>query len=326
MKRQLRTWVLAGITLATFAGLSLGVDGFFDRYNFEDLARHNAEIGILACGMTLIIMTGGIDLSVGSLLALCSMVLGMVGVRHGLTSGLISAGLVGVLGGTLNAALILWWRIPPLVVTLATMAFFRGLTMVISEARPVSHFPAGFEVIGQGYLSGLPVQALVWCGVVAATWTIAAQTTAGRSIVALGESPRAFVFAALPRRRLVIGLYAGMGFLVALSAWITTSRFATAKADTGEALELKVITAVVLGGTLITGGRGSVVGSFLAVLLLGMIRNGLMIGGVSTVVQDILTGCILMATAMINARVGSGRSAGRLVRPEPESITREQAP
>jgi rhamnose transport system permease protein len=280
---------------------------FFTFENLLGFTRHLVEIGILACGMTLIIMTGGIDLSVGSLLGLSGIVLGYTWQVWGPAPALFLALMTGLSGGALNGFLIAQWRLPPLIVTLATMALFKGIAMVISKAQPVTGFPDAFGFIGQGERFGIPVQLVIWILIVALTLWLVSRTRTGRAIAAIGDSARAATFAALPVNRITLAVYTSMGALCALGAIIFTARVSTARADAGLGLELDVITAVVLGGTPITGGRGSVLGTFLGVLIMGIVRNGLSLGGVSSVWQTMLAGLILITAAVINQRLSVQR-------------------
>ena len=289
--------ILLGACMSALSPYFLTID------NLLGLTRHLAEIGLIACGMTLIIATGGIDLSVGSLLGLCSIILGYTWQPGGPVPALILAMLTGLLGGGLNSLFITRYSLPPLIVTLATMALFRGIAMVISKAQPISGFPRVFGWLGQGDLLALPAQLYVWIFIVLFTFYIANRTPLGRMVTALGNSPRAAAVAALPITRILTTLYTGTGLFCALAAIIFTARVATAKADAGMGLELEIITAVVLGGTPITGGRSNIIGTCIGVLILGMIRNGLSLAGISTVWQAMLTGSILIIAAITNRRL-----------------------
>jgi len=271
--------------------------------NLLGLTRHLAEIGLIACGMTFIIATGGIDLSVGSLLGLCCIALGYAWQFWGPIPALSLCLLTGLTGGALNGTLIARAHLSPLIVTLATMAFFRGLAMVISKAQPISQFPPSFAWLGQGDLLTLPTQLWIWIFIALLTLFVALCTPFGRHVTAIGNNLRAALVAALLVSRIQTALYTGTGLLCAISAIIFTSRVATAKADAGLGMELEVITAVVLGGTPITGGRSNILGTCIGVLILGMVRNGLSLGGISTVWQAMLLGSILIITAIANRRL-----------------------
>ena len=291
-------------------GLLMLVMGFFSpNYSFWDaenllgLPRHLAEKGIIACGMTLIIMTGGIDLSVGSLLGLAGIALGYTWLSWGLLPGVGMALLAGSVGGLINGLLITRWALPPLVVTLATMALYRGVAMIISRAQPVSNFPESFGWWGQGHLGPLPVQFFVWVLTVVLFALIVERTTVGRYSTAIGDNERAARFAALPVTRIKLWLYSASGLLCAVGAILYTSRVSTAKADAGLGWELEIITAVILGGTQITGGRGTILGTFLGLVILGVVRNGLTLMGMKEEWQFMMAGIILVGTAIANERM-----------------------
>jgi len=322
-RRYGRQIILAIILLIEMAILGRMAPEFLDRQNLLDMSTNLAETGIIAIGMTFIIMTGGIDLSVGSLLALCGIVFGYLVKPFGLPLAMAGAAAAGLAAGLLNGGLVALARLPSLVVTLGTMALFRGIAMVVSQGKPVSQFPKEFAELGRGEWAGYPVQLVIWVGLVIVGMIICDRSRAGRYVIAVGDNPTAARYAALPERTVTLSLYVATSLLTALAALIFTSRVSTAKADAGIGLELEVITAVVLGGTAITGGRGTVVGSFLGVLILGFLRNGLGFAGISTVYQTILAGVILIVVSIINQRMleresRSGRKKAKATASEPQ--------
>ncbi len=298
-----RQFILFVILIIQMVVLGQMSPHFLDPRNLLDLSTHLAEAGIIAIGMTFIIMTGGIDLSVGSLLALCGIVFGYLVKPYGLPTAAAAAMLMGLVGGFINGGLVAIGRLPALVVTLGTMALFRGVAMVISQGQPVSGFPDGFSWLGRGELFGMPVQLVIWLVLTLIAMVVADRSRAGRYVVAIGDNATAARYAALPERSITLALYLVTGLLVAIAALVFTARVSTAKADAGIGLELEVITAVVLGGTAITGGRGTIVGTFLGILILGLLRNGLSFAGVPTVYQAILAGAILIVVSIINQRM-----------------------
>ena len=243
-----------------------------------DILRHSCEIGLLALALTPVILTAGIDLSVGSLLGLCAIIFGKLWHDGGLAIPL-AAGLtlgLGTLAGGLNAGLITGLRLPPLIVTLGTYSLFRGLAEAITHgAVTYTDFPAGFLFLGQERWLGLPAQAWVFALVAAAVWLLVHRTTFGRSFRAIGFSPEGARYAGLPVERRVALAYVLAGFIAALAALIYTARLGQAKADAGTGYELFAITAVVLGGTSIFGGRGSVTGTLLGVAAIAVLKSGL---------------------------------------------------
>lgn len=313
--RELGLFALLAVICVGFAMAS---ENFRDPYNFLDRTRQWVEIGLIAVPMTFIIATAGIDLSVGSLLALCSIVAGLCFQELGLPLplALVCGMLAGGAGGALNAVAVSGLRVPPLVATLATMAIFRGLAMGLSQADPVGGFPRWFtdwgsiSALGSGdYL--VPYQTLILIGLVGVGALIFRLSCVGRWTVQIGENPKAARFSAVPVDRLLFALYTACGLVCGLAAVIHTARFATARPDAAIGLELEVIACVVIGGTRITGGNGSVIGTFLGVLILGTLRFGMDMLGVLQQYQIILVGLLVIGTAIANEWL-AGRNQGVL--------------
>ena len=243
-----------------------------------DILRHSCEIGLLALALTPIILTAGIDLSVGSLLGLSAILFGKLWHDAGLSIPLAASLtlLAGALAGGLNATLITKLRLPPLIVTLGTYSLFRGLAEAITHgAVTYTDFPASFLVLGQERWAGLPTQAWVFLVVSTTLWLLVHRTAFGRSFRAIGFSPEGARYAGLPVQRRVALVYVLAGFIAALAALIYTARLGQAKADAGTGYELFAITAVVLGGTSIFGGRGSITGTLLGVAAIAVLKSGL---------------------------------------------------
>jgi rhamnose transport system permease protein len=243
-----------------------------------DILRHSCEIGLLALALTPIILTAGIDLSVGSLLGLCAILFGKLWHDGGLSIPVAAALtlVLGGIGGGLNATLITTLRLPPLIVTLGTYSLFRGLAEAITRgAITYTDFPAGFLFFGQERWLGLPTQAWPFLAVAIAIALLVHRTTFGRSFRAIGFSPEGARYAGLPVGRRLALAYTIAGVIAALAAIIYTARLGQAKADAGMGYELFAITAVVLGGTSIFGGTGSVYGTLLGVAAIAVLKNGL---------------------------------------------------
>jgi rhamnose transport system permease protein len=243
-----------------------------------DILRHSCEIGLLALALTPVIITGGIDLSVASLLGLCAILFGKLWHDAGLPVPVAVALTLclGALAGGLNGTLITRLRLPPLIVTLGTYSLFRGLAEAITRgAVTYTDFPASFLFIGQERLLGLPTQAWLFFAVAAGVWLLVHRTTFGRSFRAIGFSPEGARYAGLPVERRVALVYVLAGAIAALAAIIYTARLGQAKADAGSGYELFAITAVVLGGTSIFGGTGSITGTLLGVAAIAVLKNGL---------------------------------------------------
>ncbi|MFO1487565.1 MAG: ABC transporter permease [Verrucomicrobiota bacterium] len=246
--------------------------------NSFDIVRHSVEIGLLALAMTPIILTGGIDLSVGSLLGLCAILFGKLWRDGGLPIpfAICCTLAVGAIAGGFNALLITRLRLPPLIVTLGTFSLFRGLAEAVTHgADTFTNFPVAFHFLGQERWLGLPAQLYVYAFVAIAVWLLVHQTTFGRSFRAIGFAPEGARYAGIPVERRVAMVYVLSGLIAALAAVIYTARLGQAKADAGTGYELFAITAVVLGGTSIFGGVGSVHGTLLGVAAIAVLNNGL---------------------------------------------------
>jgi len=266
--------------------------------NTFDIMRHSAEIGLLALVMTPIILTGGIDLSVGSLLGLCAILFGKLCRDAGLALPLAAACtlLIGALAGGLNALLIARLRLPALIVTLGTYSLFRGLAEAITRGVDTfTNFPDSFLALGQKHAAGLPTQVWFFLAVAAGVWLLVHQTTFGRSLRAIGFAPEGARFAGLAVERRIAQAYILAGLVAALAAIIYTARLGQAKADAGTGYELFAITAVVLGGSSIFGGIGSVHGTLLGVAAIAVLNNGLVHARQPREMAGMLTGALLLA-------------------------------
>ena len=284
--------------------------------NSFDLVRHSVEIGLLALALTPIVLTGGIDLSVGSLLGLCAIVFGKLWRDAGLPIP-AAAGctlLVGALAGGLNASLITGLRLPPLIVTLGTFSLFRGLAEAITRGMDTfTNFPMAFLQLGQERFLGLPTQAWIFFAVAVGVWLLVHRTTFGRSFRAIGFSPEGARYAGLPVERRLALVYVLAGVIAALAAIIYTARLGQAKADAGTGYELFAITAVVLGGTSIFGGTGSVAGTLLGVAAIALLNNGLVHARQPREVAGMLMGALLLValSSGVFAKMISSRRARR---------------
>ena len=265
--------------------------------NTFDMVRHSVEIGLLALVMTPIILTGGIDLSVGSLLGLCAILFGKLWRDAGLPIPLAMACTLGIgaVAGGLNALLITWLQLPPLIVTLGSYSLFRGLAEAITRGVDTfTNFPPSFLVLGQERLLGVPAQAPVFIVIAIGIWLLVHRTTFGRSYRAIGFAPDGARYAGLPVARRVALIYVLAGVVAALAAVIYTARLGQARADAGTGYELFAITAVVLGGTSIFGGSGSVHGTLLGVAAIAVLSNGLVHARQPREVAGLLTGVLLI--------------------------------
>ena len=304
-----RTLLLAVFFVLELACLGFFVPGYLSLYGVLDTSRIFIEEGFLALGMTFVIITGGIDLSVASLLALVSVVIGFshqAGLP--LPVSMILGVVVGVGCGLINGAIVAYLGLHPLVVTLATMALFRGAAYVLSNAAAFSNYPQWFTNIGGYYIGGLvPAQLPLFVVVSALAWIVLEHTPFGRRVYGLGENELAVRFSGTSVAHLKLRVYGLMGFLTSIAAIIQTSRISTSRANLALGLELPVIAAVVLGGTKVTGGSGTITGTLLGLLILSYLQDGLEFAGINSDWGLVITGGLLILGVLVNENVGRNR-------------------
>ncbi len=271
--------------------------------NTFDIVRQTVEIGLLALVVTPIILTGGIDLSLGSLLGLCAIVFGKLwrDAGLGIPSAIACTLVVGAMAGGLNAALITLLRLPPLIVTLGTYSLFRGFAEAITRGTDTfTNFPASFLFLGQERWHGIPAQFPIFLLVTIVVWLLVHQTTFGRCFRAIGFSPEGTRYAGIPVARRLALAYVLAGTVAAVAAITYTARLGQARADAGTGYELFAITAVVLGGTSIFGGVGSVHGTLLGVTAIAVLNNGLVHARQPREAAGVLTGVLLIAALAVS--------------------------
>ena len=266
--------------------------------------------------MTFIIATSGIDLSVASIVALAGTVMGLAfqEAQAPIAVAACAAILAGALAGAFNGGIIGFLGVPPLVVTLATMALFRGIAMGFSKGAPIGGFPETFTWISQGDLFAIsiggspayipaPIVALLLVTIVGGL--LMRRSWIGRFTEHVGENETAARFAAIDVRWLTFGIYTACGALCGVAALFHTALYATAKADTAQGMELDVIACVVVGGTRISGGRASVSGTLLGLLIIGILRYGLDMAGMKSQYVIVFVGALLIVTAVFNEWIGA---------------------
>ena len=295
--------------------------------NAMEIVRLSVEIGLLALVMTPVILTGGIDLSVGSLLGLCAVCFGKLWRDAGLAwpaAAVFTLG-IGAMAGGLNGLLITRLRLPPLIVTLGSFSLFRGLAEAITRGVDnFTGFPPDFLALGQGYYHGtIPAQMPVLAFVAVGLWLLVHRTTFGRSFRAIGFAPEGSRYAGLPVARRLALVYVLSGVVSALAALVYVARVGQAKADAGTGYELLAITAVVLGGSSIFGGVGTVHGTLLGVAALAVLKNGLQLSDQPSELAGILTGGLLLvvlAGEAVLRRISDWRTRLRPVGVKPTNL------
>jgi rhamnose transport system permease protein len=262
---------------------------------------------LVALPMTFIIITGGIDLSVGSIMGLCAIVLGVAWQNLGLPleAAIALALLTGALAGAINGWFITRIGVPPLIMTLATLALYRGLAEGISQARSVRGYPEWFFRLGQGEVLGLPTQLWILLVAIVVSALVLAYTAFGRSLYAIGHNELAARFSGIPVDRYKLLIYTFSGLMAGLAGYIFVSRVSTTRSDMGTGLELDVIAAVVLGGTSIFGGTGTIMGTVLGVVLIQLLKNGLALTGVKGDATIVVIGAVLILSILITNWVRS---------------------
>src|SRR5215210_4860107 len=318
-------WVLLVVIIAECAVFSFTGSNFLGSGNAFEITRLAVEIGLLALALTPIIITGGIDLSVGSMMGLAAVVLGALWRDAGLPMPLAIALTlcVGASGGLLNALIITRLNFPPLIVTLGTFSLVRGVAEGLTRGvENYSGFPAGFLFLGQGYVGGLvPTQLFVLALAAAGAGWWLHRTTYGRGLYAIGHSAEGARYAGVPVGRRLGVVYILSGVVSSLAAVIYVAHLGQAKSDAGTGYELMAITAVVLGGASIFGERGTVLGTVLGLFGIVILQNGLRLSGAPAELAGILTGALLVATILLDRL-----SRGALINQGPTPALSNQGP
>lgn len=308
MRLRVQRFGLPAAMVLLMAALTLLSPSFLTVGNLLNVTRQVSINAIIAAGMTFVILTGGIDLSVGSVLAIAGAA--MAGALKGGTP-LLLALLVGLAAGTgfgvVNGAAVAYGNVAPFIATLATLTIARGLTLVYTDGRPISDLGASFAWFGNGDIVGIPVPALITLLVFAASMIMLTQMVVGRYIYAIGGNEEATRLSGVSVRRYKVLVYALSGFLSAVAAIILTSRLDSAQPTAGLGYELDAIAAVVLGGTTLAGGEGSMAGTLLGAFLIGVLNNGLNLLNVSSFYQQVVKGLVILFAVLLDQRLRGRR-------------------
>jgi simple sugar transport system permease protein len=308
-------WQSRAGELLSRAGLLLGViilflvlwavaPNFATSRNLFNVLRAVAINGMIACAMTFVIISGDIDVSVGGAVAWASALLGVLAIKQHWPLGLAVVFVLVLLSTThaLAGGIRVKWGIPAFVVTLAMMLAYKGLAKVITNAYPVTPFPESFSYWGQGYvLKVIPVPAVLMLITFGIFYFLSTRTVFGRSVYSVGGNEEASRLSGIPVGRTRITVFIISGFMAALGGIITSSRIMAGSHSVGEGLEFDVIAAVVIGGTSLAGGSGSMIGTLLGVLFIGLLNNGMVLMGVDPYWQEVARGLIVLIAVMISA-------------------------
>lgn len=297
-------WVLVFILALEVVAFSITGDNFATQGNLFEITRLAVSYGLLAFSMTFVIKTGGIDLSVGSIMAIVAVTTGVCWQELGLSiwlASLVGIG-VGALCGTLNGLVVTRLGIPPLIVTLGTMSLFRGAADAITKGYTTyTGFDPAFLDLGQGYLWGvIPTQLPIFLVVFALLWTLMHRMRFGRQVTAIGFGEPGARYAGIPTRSVLLRVYLLSGLMAGLAAIVFIAKNGQAKSDAGTGYEMMAIAMSVLGGTAITGGRGTLHGSLLGLFVIVVLQNGLRLSGQTTDIANMLTGVILIGAILVD--------------------------
>jgi ribose/xylose/arabinose/galactoside ABC-type transport system permease subunit len=287
--------VLESIVFAIIAPQFLSVP------NLVNVALSIAITGILAVGMTAVILTGGIDLSVGSVAALAGVVAALVAtadVAGSVALASLAALGVGLAVGIFNGAMVAWFRVPPFVTTLAMLTICRGLAFVLTGGRAIGNLPAGFGLFGREHVLGVPVPVILMLVVFAAGWFVLRRMTFGRYVYAVGGNREAAFLAGVNVKGVTMLVYILNGLLVGLAGLVLASRLGAGVPNAGIQYELDVIAAVVVGGTSLNGGRGSVIATLWGAVFIGVLNNGLNLAGIDPYMQRIALGAVILLAVL----------------------------
>ncbi len=296
------TTVIALIIL--MAVITIINSNFLTANNLLNLLLQVTSNALIAFGMTFVILTGGIDLSVGSILALSSaLTAGLLGSGMPVTLAILISLILGCILGMMNGLLISYGKLAPFIVTLATMTIFRGATLVYTNGNPITKGLSDtflFQFLGQGYIVGIPFPVIIMFIVFIVLYVLLHKTAFGKSVYAIGGNEKAAYISGVKLNKVKIIIYSISGIMASISGLIITSRLSSAQPTAGASYEMDAIAAVVLGGTSLSGGKGRILGTLIGALIIGVLNNGLNIIGVSAFWQQVVKGAVILIAVLID--------------------------
>lgn len=296
------TTVIALIIL--MAIITIINSNFLTANNLLNLLLQVTSNALIAFGMTFVILTGGIDLSVGSILALSSaLTAGLLGSGMPVTLAILISLILGCILGMMNGLLISYGKLAPFIVTLATMTIFRGATLVYTNGNPITKGLSDtflFQFLGQGYIVGIPFPVIIMFIVFIVLYVLLHKTAFGKSVYAIGGNEKAAYISGVKLNKVKIIIYSISGIMASISGLIITSRLSSAQPTAGASYEMDAIAAVVLGGTSLSGGKGRILGTLIGALIIGVLNNGLNIIGVSAFWQQVVKGVVILIAVLID--------------------------
>ncbi|VCT22227.1 carbohydrate ABC transporter permease [Burkholderia pseudomallei] len=299
LRRSTTFYPLVGL-VAVCVAMVFASDSFLSAANLENVLRQVSINAIIGVGMTCVILTGGIDLSVGSVMALSGTLAAGLLVAGANGAAALAAGIgVGVALGAANGLFVAFAGMPPIIVTLATMGIARGLALIYTGGYPIDGLPDWVRFFGSGKVLGVQMPVLTMLAVYALAWLMLERMPFGRYVYAIGGNEHATRLSGVRVSRVKLAVYTFAGLTSALAALVLTGRLMSGQPNVGGGFELDAIAAVVMGGTSIAGGRGSIVGTLVGALLLGVLNNGLNMIGVNPYVQNVIKGAIILLAIYI---------------------------
>ena len=296
------TTVIALIIL--MAVITIINSNFLTANNLLNLLLQVTSNALIAFGMTFVILTGGIDLSVGSILALSSaLTAGLLGSGMPVTLAILISLILGCILGMMNGLLISYGKLAPFIVTLATMTIFRGATLVYTNGNPITKGLSDtflFQFLGQGYIVGIPFPVIIMFIVFIVLYVLLHKTAFGKSVYAIGGNEKASYISGVKLNKVKIIIYSISGIMASISGLIITSRLSSSQPTAGASYEMDAIAAVVLGGTSLSGGKGRILGTLIGALIIGVLNNGLNIIGVSAFWQQVVKGVVILIAVLID--------------------------
>ncbi|MBC2851761.1 ribose ABC transporter permease [Cetobacterium sp. 8H] len=296
------------LILMLISGFFGAINGnFFSLYNIQNIFKQSSINGLIAFGMTFVILIGCIDLSVGSILAFVGYIAGILLVNYQLPIVVVLpvALLLGMILGVINGVLVSKVKLQPFIATLVTMTIYRGVTLILSNGLPIRNINKASEVmkfINRGEIVNLPISMIIYLVVFVILWFILDKTLFGKYLYATGGNEEAARLSAVPVTKIKLSAYAISGFLSALAAILYISRYNSIYPNAGQGAELDAIAAVVIGGTSMSGGKGKIVGTLIGALIIGILNNGLNLLGVSSFYQEVIKGIVILIAVVADRK------------------------
>ena len=314
-----RKYGMLAVLVLLVAYFSFGSKYFLTGDNIINILRQSAVGGISAVGLTFVMLTGGIDLSIGSVIGMTSVVTAISMSTWGLPVwiSVIFGLLVGMIIGLMNGVLITYVKIPPLIATLGVMTSVRGLCYIFTGGLPVYSFPPAFDVFGKGYVGFVPVPVIIMAVILVIGWYVLNKTRYGRYLYAIGGNAEAARLSGISINRNLVMTYEYAGLLSAIAGVVELSRLSSGQPSAGSGFEMTVITAVVLGGISVAGGEGKFFGVVIGVFVMGVLTNGLVMMNVYEYYQQLIKGLVLLVAVGIDQMSKQNKIRKKVVKVEP---------